>query len=350
MQRSVHGLLPQPLYLSGLSARLGAERLGAQAAVADGRYAEAQWAKDGYLGVRRSSQPVPAMALGVAQAALDCARVDGTQLRAISFTAIHDHGHRRLWQPAAYLQDQLQARAALSWSVTHGCNGLAIALVQAGLMMPALAGPMLVVGADRFEGGAFDRWRSDTGLVYGDGACAAVLDPDAGFARIVYADVDYLSELEGMHRLDEVEADRAREWNITESKQAFMRRHGAGKFFDVLGAGLARLKERLTAALDAQGIVARAVVTPFVGRSVSDTTYARHFHPLGAINTAGFGAQLGHTGTADQLLGLAHLLSSGQLAAGDAVILIGAGAGFSLSAMVVRVLRLPDVDTLGEFA
>jgi 3-oxoacyl-[acyl-carrier-protein] synthase III len=54
-----------------------------------------------------------------------------------------------------------------------------------------------------------------------------------------------------------------------------------------------------------------------------------------------FGRGIGHTGASDHLLSLNHLLITGQLAAGDNVLLAG-GAPATVSGAVLEILEVPD--------
>ncbi|MCD9899127.1 hypothetical protein LUR56_01235 [Streptomyces sp. MT29] len=54
-----------------------------------------------------------------------------------------------------------------------------------------------------------------------------------------------------------------------------------------------------------------------------------------------FGRSMGHTGANDQTSGLFHLLTTGQLAGGDRVLLLGAGAGIAFSCAIVEILDIP---------
>lgn len=361
LPRASHTAVPAPsgavtLHLTGLACALGGTVLPAAEAIKAGRYDPEQAARDGYVSLRQARVSVPEMANDVAARALCHAGLPGRDLGLISFTSIHEHGQGRLWQPAAQLQHRLDASAALAWSMSFGCNGLSLGLVQAGLMQPRLSGPALVVGADRFEGTSFDRWRSDRGLAYGDAAAAVVLSRDPGFAEIRYLTAEYIPQLEGLHRRDdddvrpEVQVDdpAGSDWDINACKQAFMQRNGKSAFFDALSVALDRLEAGVLTFLDQSGIRLKAVVTPFVGESVRASTYDARFHPLAPLNTGQFGASVGHTGTSDQFLGFAHLIDSGAIRPGDCALLIGAGAGFSLSAMVLRLNQQPSTPIIGD--
>lgn len=55
-----------------------------------------------------------------------------------------------------------------------------------------------------------------------------------------------------------------------------------------------------------------------------------------------FGRGVSHLGAGDQAAGLDHLLTTGQLSAGDRVVVAGTGYGFNRGAAVLKILRVPD--------
>ena len=337
-------------FIRAVSVRTGEIFEDAKAAVSADRYDVDQHLKDGYVGVRRTESPMRDFMLRPAQDALHAAGIVGETLRQITHTSIHDHGAEGLWQPAAFLQDQLQASSALGWSLQHGCNGFGLAMIQSCAMMSQLQGPALIVGADIFDNSGFDRWQSDKGLVYGDASGAMVLDPDKGFARIVYQDTVSIAALEGMHGSQQAVTADTR-WDITKTKQSYFAKHGSQFFFAAIAEALDAMRGRLMREMDAVQTQIDAVVTPFVGQSVRASTYEAYFHPLAPDNTSRtLGMETGHTGTTDQIIGLAHHLAHANLKAGSHVLLIGAGAGFSTSATVIRIERTAQNPQHGVFS
>jgi 3-oxoacyl-[acyl-carrier-protein] synthase-3 len=53
--------------------------------------------------------------------------------------------------------------------------------------------------------------------------------------------------------------------------------------------------------------------------------------------TWSLGRTTGHVGSADHLIGLHHLLSTGAVAAGDRILLFGGGTGFTCTLVLVEV-------------
>jgi 3-oxoacyl-[acyl-carrier-protein] synthase-3 len=54
-----------------------------------------------------------------------------------------------------------------------------------------------------------------------------------------------------------------------------------------------------------------------------------------------FSRTVGHLGAGDQIAGFNDLLERGELAAGDRVLFVGGGSGFSCTCAVVEILDVP---------
>jgi 3-oxoacyl-[acyl-carrier-protein] synthase-3 len=61
-----------------------------------------------------------------------------------------------------------------------------------------------------------------------------------------------------------------------------------------------------------------------------------------------YGRTIGHVGASDQVLSLDHLLVSGELDAGDTLLLLGTGPGANLACMAVRILHRPHWAAVGD--
>lgn len=142
------------LYLAGLAAVLGPDRLLVQSAIEDGIYARETAEADGYLSIaREGTLTFYEMALGAAQAALSEAGGDAADLAGLVYASIHRHGQPRLWSPASWLQRQLGIPGTVPvLAVQQGCNGLLQAIVALREMCQTdAARSVLFAGADRFE-------------------------------------------------------------------------------------------------------------------------------------------------------------------------------------------------------
>lgn len=338
-----HPALARGVWLRACCAYVPEKRVAVEQAIANGWYASEDHAKDGYAAIAVEETKWPAeMAREVGQAALLAAGVQGVGLGLLIHASIHRHGNARLWQPAAWLQAQLDAPDALAFSLSHGCNGLFVALRLAlDFLYNPDARDALLIGADRFGTSALDRWQGDYGVLYGDAAAAVLLSNTTGFARVLHCAVESVPTLEGMHRHasehEEDGADPAREYAIRDSKRAFMARYGRDFFFTAIRDALLRLRTALLAQYDLLARPADWLITPNIGRAIAEPLYAGVFAALARQHYSDMGRHVGHTGTADQFLALAELMQQNLLRPGQRVLLIGAGAGFSCSAMLIQV-------------
>ncbi|SIO86681.1 ketoacyl-ACP synthase III family protein [Nocardiopsis sp. JB363] len=282
------------------------------------------------------------MGLVAARRALDQARIDPGDVRMVVFTSIHRHGHRRMWSPASWLQERLGCVNAVPFNVHQGCNAQLLLLdVAADVLKGRSDGneAVLVVAADRFSGSAFDRFTSDYGIVYGDGAAAAVISASKRRGWRVRA-VHSVSEpsLEGLHRDDRPVAETPEglvaEHDMRASKRAFLTRHGGEALGELTRAAVASIRTALLPEGEKDGV--RAVVYPNLGRPLLESSYFPEL-PGGADRSLwSFGATVGHLGTADQIAGLDTWTREAGPAPGERVLLIGAGAGFTWTGMLLE--------------
>jgi 3-oxoacyl-[acyl-carrier-protein] synthase-3 len=146
--------------------------------------------------------------------------------------------------------------------------------------------------------------------------------------------------LEAMYRGAEPFASRpGRTVDVRARRRAFMAETGG--VADRTTAGLTEAIERALGEAGAcLGDVARFIF-PNVGLA---TLRTRYLAPLGldmAASTWDWGRRTGHVGAADQLTGLDHLVTTGQVRPGDKVMLVGIGAGFSWTCALVEVASRP---------
>jgi 3-oxoacyl-[acyl-carrier-protein] synthase-3 len=295
----------------------------------------------GYATVTAEETLYPAdMALAAAERALAAAGVKPADLRMLIVTGIHRHGHKRLWSPASWLQAELGCPGAIPLTVNQGCNAQMLGLeVAARFLAGSGGGPALVVATDRFADSGFDRFTADYGIVYGDGAAAAVLttDPRAAGWRIVDSHTVSDPSLEGLHRADAPAPERAdllqAEHDIRSAKRRFLGEHGMNRLREATQAAVGEISAALLpSGLDLR---LRRVVYPNLGLKLLQENYFPEF-PGGADSSLwGFGRTVGHLGSGDQIAGLDHLADK-EFASGDRVLLLGAGAGFTWTGMLVE--------------
>ncbi|MEV5569726.1 ketoacyl-ACP synthase III family protein [Spirillospora sp. NPDC052269] len=337
------------LFLTALAHHLPAPANVAEA-VSDGRYDPADLAADEYVSITvATDEAPPEMAVAAARAALRRAGTPPSDIALLLHASAWFQG-LDYWPAASYVHREVlgdDGRYAPALDVQQMCGGAmgAIELAASYLLADASRRCALVTTADRFGGPGFDRWRADVpGLVYGDGAAAAVVGRE-GFARFLSVSTVVDTALEGMYRGDEPFATApGRTVDVRARRAAFAAadaRRLSGRVGERITSGLV---ETVARTLDEAGLklgdVDRAVF-PNVGLRVLRTRYAE---PLGldvARTTWDWGRRTGHVGAADQLTGLTHLAESGLLEPGDRVLLVGIGAGFSWTCAALEVTGTP---------
>ncbi|WP_424217512.1 ketoacyl-ACP synthase III family protein (plasmid) [Streptomyces sp. BI20] len=300
------------------------------------------------IAAERAHHPAD-MALIAARRALAAAGTDPADLDLIAVTAIHRHGHKRLWSPASWLQARLGNDRALPFTVNQGCNAQLLVLdLAAGFLAGRGLRTALVVATDRFADSAFDRFTADYGIVYGDGAAAAVLTTDPAHTtapeapgphwRVLAAHSVSDPGLEGLHRGDEPAPETpdtlADEHDVRAAKRRYLAAHGS----DSLRAATCRAVREIRAALLPEGDHPRLrhIVYPNLGLPLLEENYFPEL-PGGADRSLWeFGATVGHLGSGDQIAGLDHLSRTTHLATGDRVLLLGAGSGFTWTGMLLE--------------
>lgn len=317
----------------------------AEEAVTGARISSREATRNGYAELPCSlDQPAPEMAVLAARDALERAGWDAESLGLMAHAHIYYQGHD-FWSPVAYIQNQLGAVNAVGYSLDQMCNGGTGALELAATRLAAdgQVRRALVTTADRFAGPAFDRWSSDYGVAYGDGATALLLGREPGIARLLASVTVLRGDLERMHRGDDEFADAPRAVpgpvSARRTKKAFLARAGRDAF---AVAARDSLRDVIRRALDEAGIgpgdpAVRWCLPPRLGRQVLDEAY----RPVLAVNSQvavpAWGERTGHLGAGDVTANLADLLARDDARPGDIALLIGAGAGFSWSCTVVEV-------------
>ncbi|WP_157756707.1 ketoacyl-ACP synthase III family protein [Plantactinospora sp. KBS50] len=204
----------------------------------------------------------------------------------------------------------------------------------------------IVSTADRFAAPAVDRWNMHDFNVYGDGATAMVLSTRAGFARIRSTATVADNGLEGQTRGDApfTTASPA----ASEPIDLLARSGEFGRTIDHVQTsvriGRVLLMAR-NAALKEAGLKVgqiRRVVTPATGRLPGDAQLHDLLGVPEAATTWEYGRTTGHVGGGDWALGLEYLLRTGGLTAGDHALLLGGGAGYTCTAVVVEILETPE--------
>ncbi len=331
------------LTITGTGSYLPGTRLDVAAAAAGYPEDTDRIRATGYATVCAEETLYPAdMALIAARSALAAAALEPHEIDLIAVTAIHRHGHKRLWSPASWLQSQLGSVGALPLTVNQGCNGQMLVLqVAGGYLTGRPRGNALVVATDQFASSGFDRFTADYGIVYGDGASAAVLSTgqeQPGW-RVLAAHSVSAPELEGLHRADAPAPERPDllrdEHDVRSAKRRFLKEKGREALTETTRSAVREIRKELLPDGDHPRL--RRIVYPNLGLPLLQENYFPEL-PGGADRSLwDFGRTVGHLGSGDQIAGLDHLTAQGVYATGDRVLLLGAGAGFTWTGTLLEL-------------
>jgi 3-oxoacyl-[acyl-carrier-protein] synthase-3 len=337
-------MLFDDLYVAGLGSWLPPAVSVAQA-LADGHYDPADQEKNDYesITVARDEAP-PDMAVMAGRQALERSGIPAGNICLLLHASLWYQGID-FWPAASYIHREVLAdgRHAPALDVHQMSNGGLAALELAAAYLAADTGrrAALITTADRLDRPGFDRWRSDLpSIVYGDGAAAMVL-ARKGFARLRSLVTISDSSLEGMYRGDQVfglvAGHAGHPVDNRGRRAAFAATADLGALGNRITSGLT---EAVGQALAEAGLTAGDVswaVFPNLGVEALRNAYLRPLKLELGQTTWEWGRRTGHVGAADQLIGLQKLISTGRARPGDAVLLVGIGAGFSWTGAVVEL-------------
>ncbi|MCW5222379.1 hypothetical protein D5041_01835 [Verminephrobacter aporrectodeae subsp. tuberculatae] len=253
-------------------------------------------------------------------------------LALVVHASIHDQGMGVFWNPATAVQAELGATLARPLALRQGCDGLLLGLQFACEHLGKTAtGRALLVGSDCFATTGFCRITSDYGILYGDGAAAMVIGPGHGIARILAIETVTDPGLCALHDSTGLGSN-----DVRAAKRRFLSTQGRERLQRGTREALTGIKGRLFANAKSERAV-RYILFPHLGLDLLRDNYFPAFEDAQARSLFSFGASVGHLGTTDQIVALDALIRTGRLNPDDRVLLIGAGAGFSWTGVLLEI-------------
>lgn len=315
-------------------------------AVERGCYAAEKSEQSGLIEVSCArDHTAPAMALAAGRTALNTAGLRGDEV-SLLLHAVAVYNGLDGWNSASYIQNELLSGAGLAFEVRQLSNGAVGAVELATSFLSAVPGRnhALITTADVFLEPVWNRWSADPGLVFADGASAAVISTNPGLAAVVGLHTFSDSGLEAMVRGASPFAQSAgrAQWptSLGERYREFfdgVDRESASKRL-AAGVQLATNGALTESGLEVSDI--DVVVTPNFGLPLLDR---QCLAPLGITLSdtiwCEWGRYTGHAGAADQFGGVDYLIRSGRVASGQTVLVLGIGAGFVWTSMILRILE-----------
>jgi 3-oxoacyl-[acyl-carrier-protein] synthase III len=336
-------MLPD-IHLASVGVYLPPTRVDTADAVAQGLYPEQLRAEHEQVSVSvAGDMPAPDMAILAGKQALERSGHDPDDIGLLIHVSTFHQGPDG-WAPAHYVQRYTIGTSIPSLEVRQGCNSMVAALDLAvgWLHADPSRTAVMVTAADNFGAPTVDRWTVHPGCVAGDGASAIVISKRPGIAQVLAVGQSTLPDLEEMRRsgvpLFPPGPTVAARMDMGAPVVHFRQQGG-----DMRMVGT-RINDALSAllknTLDAAGIGLSDVTRVTHMNMAPGRTRDKMLVPLGidgAKAVTDLGTRLGHMGASDQIIGLDHLLSTGRLAAGDHVLMVGVGPGVDLSCAVLRM-------------
>ncbi|BCJ50272.1 hypothetical protein Asp14428_17470 [Actinoplanes sp. NBRC 14428] len=338
---------PENVFLTGLGCWMPAG-YPASEAVAAGLYDATVHAESGLREVRVAGpESPPEMAVRAARVALGRSAGGAPAIGTVLHGATFFQGPE-MWSPAAYVMRELGIEGAGGTELRNGCNSMLTGLQLAAALLPhqpAERPDILLTTADNFNSPLFNRWDSGPmGVIAADAASAVVVGAAGGFARVDAVVSRVYPEYEGMARGDEPlfppTGSAGRRIDTVGRAQQFTenaKRAGGVNLAD----GLAKAcSDTALAAVEEAGIKPGDLRWVLVPNGDEATTRNTMMDPLGLDVSRSmweFGRGVGHASSSDQFIALDHLLHTGQLDAGDHVLLFGGAPGWSAVAVILTV-------------
>ncbi|MGH3714739.1 MAG: ketoacyl-ACP synthase III family protein, partial [Micromonosporaceae bacterium] len=251
------------------------------------------------------------------------------------------------WNVASYVQRGALTSRAFAVELRQLSNGgMAGFELAAGYLLadPSRRAAVLATG-DRFALPGFDRWRADSGVVWGDAGTAVVVSRKPGPARVLSVASVSEPELEEMFRGDArfhpSPAPEEMPVDLERRQREFFARADAAQIRSRLADGLGEAAYQALADADTTVDELAQVVIPTLGRQLLERHYLRPLKLDLSRTTWEFARTVGHLGAGDQFAGLDWLLTTGQLRPGDLLLLVGLGAGYVWTCAVLEMCAPP---------
>ncbi|MDT0436335.1 MULTISPECIES: ketoacyl-ACP synthase III family protein [Streptomyces] len=335
------------IYVNACAAVLGrGERT--EDAVAEGRYDADEAAADGFLSISVADDgPAVELAVRAGGLVMDRATAAPDDIRLVVHSSCNHQGLDH-FAPASYVQGRTVGGSAAAVEVKQYSNGGLAAVEIAAAYLANLPEPAaaLLTTSDVFALPGFDRYRSDKGVVFGDGGTGLVLSRAGGVARLlstaVISDGTYGAVYLGNSPFAQ-ESSADEPVDLRARRDDYLAENGE-LLLEIVQSLTERQRESVTAALADAGLDAADIdrwVLTNVGRTLDDVPFRETFGITDEKTTWEWGRRVGHIGAADQIAGLTHLMETGEAEPGDRIALCGIGMGFTYACAVVEITERP---------
>ncbi|GGX43953.1 ketoacyl-ACP synthase III family protein [Streptomyces fructofermentans] len=333
----------EQVYIAGTGTWLPG-RADAALAVASGAYDADEHAANGIVSVAAAGSgdddlAPPDMAVNAALAALDRAGPAGERASALFHSHLWFQGSE-MWPAASYIAERTAGTGVPAFGLLQQCNA-GPAAVELAAHRLGEDDAVLLTTADRFAAPAFDRWRCERGLVYGDGGTALVLSSRGGFGRLLSTATRADNSLERVVRGTGFTAGPdSGPYPVDLASRADEYLGGQGNFREstLRTAKVAddSVRQALADADTRMEDVARVVLNA-TGRSRMRWQLEMQLGLTEKVSNWQFCSRVGHLGAGDHFAGLDDLVRNREVGPGDRVLLVGGGTGYTCTSAVVEI-------------
>ncbi|MYT33824.1 MULTISPECIES: ketoacyl-ACP synthase III family protein [unclassified Streptomyces] len=329
------------IWLAGIGAYVP-ESFSAREAVEQGLYDPDEYELYGWTGAAVAGEmPPPDLAIRAARQAMERSGHTSSDIDLHIHVGTYDQGPDG-WSAQHYILLNAIGRDVPSYRVWQACNALIGSAELAASYLMAVPGrtAALVTGADNIGRPDFNRW--SYGLqngVLGDAGSALVLSRRTGFARLLAINTTSLSDAEIYYRGSEELFPPSAAKNIRD-RLASVGGDAAEALAELVQRQGDVRTELALRTLDEADIGADQVTRVAHQLTAQERYIEQMLAPIGIDAQRGmrkFGQELGHLTVNDQIVGLNHLVESGQVGPGDHVLVMSHGGGTALTCAVVEI-------------
>lgn len=199
---------------------------------------------------------------------------------------------------------------------------------------------IVLTAGERYCLPGIDRWRTDPGTPYGDGAAAIQITQGSGRLRIMSIALTADSSLQALHQSNTsdtiapfidggyVQFDR--------SKKKFMQDNTVSSVITRVSDGQAEVIRQVLTDTDLRLQDIDHFILPHFGKRRLVSIYGALGIPLEKTEWD-WSRNVGHLGAADQFAGLSNLMSSDRAEPGQKIMLLSVGAGYTWGAAILDV-------------
>ncbi|CAM5410770.1 hypothetical protein GCM10010329_76890 [Streptomyces spiroverticillatus] len=347
----------EQVYLAGTGVWL-ADRADTAAAVAAGAYDAGEHAVNRIRSVSSAAAEgpddlsAPEMAVRAARTALHRSGRAAERVTTVFHSYLWFQG-AELWPAASYVAQHAVGPAVPAFDLLQQCNaGLAGLELAARHLRAAESADrpeaVLLTTGDRFAPPAFDRWRAERGMVYGDGGTALVLStsPQGATGRLLATATRVDNSLEGLARGTGFRTgpdEESRPVDLGARTEEYFRAQRNMRAATLRTAEVAAesIRAALADADTSMEGIARVVLNA-TGHQRLTWQLEKQLGVEEKLSNWDFCREVGHLGAGDHFAGLNELLETGEVEPGDRVLLVGGGTGYSCTSAVVEITGTSD--------